>query len=292
MPIFDTHCHYNLDPILGEWQTQWHLAQKNDITHTTIVGTDIQTSKQALSIAKNSKNLFASIGYHPGTFEEHAPDFVEGQTVYSERINTELKLIKNELLEMVSTGQPIAIGEIGLDYYRLRSKGLKREVLSDLQKKAFKLQLEIAAAHNLPVILHVRDQAERTHSNAYLEVLEIIKQTTPKKFVLHCVSGPLSYITAALELGAYIGFDGNITYPQAKHIREIFSITPTDKILLETDAPYLAPELHRGKICEPWMITETAKYLEGELKTDLAQIYHNSFSFFDINNNARIKQYG
>ena len=285
MPIFDTHCHYNLEPLLNDWQEHWQLAQKNEITHTTIVGTDIQTSRQAIALAKNSENLFAAVGYHPGTFGEHATDFVEGQTVHTERMYAELELIEEELIEMITTENPVAIGEIGLDYYRLRSKGLKREVIVDLQKKAFRLQLEIAAAHNLPVILHVRDQEERTENNAYFDVLEILREHTPSKFVLHCASGPLSYITEAIELGAYVGFDGNITYPSADHLREIFKLTPKDRILLETDAPYLAPELHRGRICEPWMITETAKHLEEELGADLAQIYENSFSFFDIERN-------
>jgi len=284
MPLFDTHCHYNLNPLDTDWQEHWHLAQKNNITHSIVVGTDHETSARALEIASHDANLSASVGYHPGYFQEHSDQFISDQTILTTNCEQHLQTITTSLENLI-TRNPIAIGEIGLDFYRLRSKGLKRGVLINLQEEALKKQLIIAHKHQLPVILHVRDQEDRTHDTAYSSVLKILEKQTPAKFVLHCASGPIDYIQKALEMGAYIGFDGNLTYESADHLRKIFEITPKERVLLETDAPYLAPGLHRGNVCEPWMITETAHYMREELGADLEQIYQNSFLFFDITKN-------
>lgn len=284
MQLFDTHCHYNLEPLRENWQEHWQRAQKNSVTHSIVVGTDAETSKNAIAIAAQEQNLFASVGYHPNYFLEHADEFITEQTIHTNTCETHLATISHTLTEFISK-QPIAIGEIGLDFYRLRSRGLKRETLINLQKEALKIQLALAHKQNLPVILHVRDQEDRSTDSAYQQVLKLLEDHRPSKFVLHCASGPLDYIQTALEMGGYIGFDGNSTYESAKHIRDIFSITPPDRVLLETDAPYLAPNVHKNDICEPWMIHETAQYLREELHADLEQIYQNSILFFDIEKN-------
>lgn len=284
MEIFDTHCHYNLEPLYASWHEHWRIAQKNAITHTVVVGTDAHTSNKALEIATHSPNLFASVGYHPGYFIEHSEQFVTEQTVNTASCHTHLQTI-SENFEKWKTKNPTAIGEIGLDFFRLKVKGIKRDTIVELQKEALKIQLNFAKKLDLPVILHVRDQDTRNQNSAYQEVLLILKEQLPKRFVLHCASGPLSYIEEALEMGAYIGFDGNISYDSAEHLRTIFRLVPPDRILLETDAPYLAPALHKGEVCEPWMITETAHYVHEELNADLATIYQNSVLFFDIKEN-------
>lgn len=284
MELFDTHCHYNLEPLQKNWREHWNRAQKNSITHSVVVGTDAHSSKLALEIAALAPNLFASVGYHPSYFLEHVEQFLTEQTVHSKNCESHLETIFSTLQELL-TRNPIAVGEIGLDFYRLRTKGLKRDTIVDLQKEALRLQLSLAASHNKPVILHVRDQESRTQETAYKQVLTILTDHVPTKFVLHCASGPLDYIQSALEMGAYIGFDGNLTYDSADHLRNIFAVTPADKILLETDAPYLAPKIHKNDVCEPWMITETAHYLRDELHADLEQIYQNSILFFDIEKN-------
>lgn len=284
MLIFDTHCHYNLEPLHEAWQDHWKLAQRNSVTHSVVVGTEYTSSQVALQIAAQEPNLFASIGYHPGYFTEHADDYLTGQTVHDTTIEATLTQTAAHMEKLVAE-KPLAIGEIGLDYFRLKSKGLKRSTIVDIQKQTFLHQLTLAHDHHLPVILHVRDQDDRTSNTAYQDVLSILKENTPKKFVLHCASGPLEYIREALEIGAYVGFDGNITYDSAGHLREIFALTPPERRLLETDAPYLAPGLHKGRDCEPWMVTETAHFIQDELGADLEQIYENSFLFFDSSKN-------
>ena len=279
MHIFDTHCHYNLDPLATNWEAHWSKAQTAGVTHSIIVGTDIESSQMALTQAKSQKQLFASVGIHPGSLE---------YIFHPEMKPRDIEVILEKLTLKLTTllqSNPVALGEVGLDYYRLRSKGLKREFLENIQKTMLIIQLNLAKTYNLPVIAHVRDQIDRTEENAYFDFLKIIEKYPPTKFVLHCASGPLAYIEKAIEMGASIGVDGNVTYDSAEHIRKIVALTPSEKLLLETDAPYLAPNQHKGEICEPWMISETAQYLESELTQNLEQIYQNSFSFFDLERN-------
>jgi TatD DNase family protein len=234
MTIIDTHCHYNLEPIYPNWQKYWQKAQKCEVIKSIIAGSSLETSKKALEIATKDKNLFASIGIHPH---------------YANQDN----YFDLEKLALENKDKIIAIGETGLDYFFLDDK--KTE-----QKKLFIQQIKLANKINKPLIIHVRDKKDQ----AYWDVLEILKNNFNFKtnFVLHCISGPLDYIKEAIKLGAYIGFDGNITYKNADNLRSILKITPKDKILLETDAPYLPPEPFRGKVCEPWMIKKTAEYMQ------------------------------
>ena len=152
------------------------------------------------------------------------------------------------------------------------------------QKDLFIGQIKLANKLNLPLILHVRDH----NDDAYLETINLIEKHWLFKnaLIFHCVSGPLPYIEKALALkNSYFGFDGNITFKKSDSIREIFTLvqkTNSSKILLETDAPYLAPEPHRGRICQPMMIVETADYLEKNLNANLAEIYQNSLDAFRI----------
>lgn len=287
MSIFDTHCHYNLEPLQTNWQSHLKKAQKEGVSASMIVGTNAETSAVALQQAAQSSTLFASIGFHPGFFMDKSQSYPSDQADKDSLLEETLTLIDQELKKLITmtSTTPSAIGEIGLDYYRLRSKGRKREVVSHIQKEAFKMQLAFAEKNSLPVLLHIRDQETRTTNTAYEDALTLISESRPKKFVLHCASGPLEYIQAAIDMGAYVGFDGNITYTNASHLRDILSITPPERILVETDAPYLAPQEYRGQVCEPWMIRKTASYLETQCNVDISQVYENSFLFFDIDKN-------
>ncbi|MBU0974937.1 TatD family hydrolase, partial [Patescibacteria group bacterium] len=187
----------------------------------------------------------------------------------------------------------VAIGEIGLDYYRLKNKGLKRDLVVEMQKKLFVSQLELAFQNDLVAIIHVRDQNDRLENNAYNDVLNILKKvinetkTSKKiKFVLHCASGSLTYIQEAIALGAYIGIAGNVTYDNAQKLREIIKITPSNRLLLETDAPYLVPKSmqnltkNQNQFCEPYMIKATANYLQQKMGLNLDIIRSNSNNLF------------
>lgn len=282
--IFDTHVHYNLEPLSSKWQHHWQEAQKAGVTKSVIVGTDFQSSSIAVQIAKQDLNLFASIGHHPSMYSQIAAN----------EINQAIAIGRAELQLILDETKVVAIGEIGLDYFRLDqlSDEHKIEVAKRNQRLAFEEHIHLALEENLPIIVHARDKDTpeiETEGNAYWDVLKILQKFSASntnshklKFVLHCASGPLQFIEAAIRLGAYIGADGNITYQNADHIRQIVSIAPKNKLLVETDAPYLPPQPHRGKICQPWMISLTVDYIETHFEVSKQQLFQNSLDFFNL----------
>ncbi len=260
MPLIDTHCHYNLEPLYGNWPTHWAQAQENGVSQSIIVGAGLSSSQKAVDIAQKEEQLYAAVGIHP------------------ERILkiTDLVQSLSQLETIAQNKKVLAIGEVGLDYFHLEK--------NQAQKDLFIGQINLAKKLNLPLILHVRDQDE----TAYFETLEILEQHWhfEKAVIFHCVSGPLKYIEQALKYpNSYFGFDGNITFKNADHLRAIFQLvqkTAPQKILLETDAPYLAPVPWRGQLCEPKMIVQTAKYLLENYALDLELVYQDSLQAFDI----------
>lgn len=208
------------------------------------VGCDLASSAKSVELAEKYKNIFASIGIHP-----HDADTVDAGAL--------------KKLEELSTSQKVvAVGEIGLDYFRNLSPKEK-------QIEAFKLQLDFAIKHNKPIIIHCRD--------AYVELLEILKsyKTFGWQGVTHCFLGSWQIAEELLKLGFYIGFTGVITYakkskmvnaPAAPRFKledpEIFKViknVPLDRILIETDCPYLAPVPHRGERNEPSFVKHVAE---------------------------------
>ncbi len=194
----------------------------------------------------------------------------------------------------------VAIGEIGLDYFSLPQKGDRRKWSIEAQKVAFKVQLGLAAEFDLPVIVHVRDtweaMQEYREGTAQWDTLQIIRQGAARhggdavegsRIVLHCIAGSTEYVRAGLELGAYIGVDGNVTYKRSQkgdlpEIIDLVRLVPEDKLLLETDAPYLAPEPHKGETCHPKFIAITAAFLEQKLGISREQLYKNACEFFRV----------
>jgi TatD DNase family protein len=277
--IFDTHCHYNLSPLKEHWKDHWALAQSHGVTGSILVGTEYESSRTACAIAESEPALFAAVGTHPENYQALVTGWLQGSW-NEEREFDGVVLQDVEQARLLLSEQVVAIGEVGLDYFRLPEEGKERSMVIALQQESFAAHLELAIEASLPAIVHVRDRT----SNAYFDALEIIKarsaQDTP--VILHCISGPLEYLHAALELGVYVGVAANCTYPKADLIRSLVAATPPDRLLLETDAPFLPPQAHRGTTCEPWMIAETAHFLESELSVNLEQCYQNSLAVFGI----------
>lgn len=292
MKFFDTHCHYNLEPIYSgdpfvfkikedsellkmNWRDHWQKAQQHGITKSMVVGPGVKSSQKAVEIAEAEENLFASVGIHP----ERANKIIE------------VKEEVAKITELAKSKKVIAIGEVGLDYFYLDAESADElEIIKNRQKELFIEQIKLANELKLTLILHVRDRGDQ----AYLETLSILKEywNFKKPVIFHCVSGPLSYIEKALELPhSYFGFDGNITFKKADDIKEIFKLvqkTDPKRILLETDFPYLAPVPYRGQICEPYMIVTTAEYIAQELGANLEEIYQNSLEAFGIAETSKI----
>ena len=210
--IFDTHAHYTDEQFSADLDELLISMNKDGFVSEIITcGTDIESSKQCISLAKKYPFIYAAVGYHPEEFTRQDLDIPA-------------------LKELICQGV-VAIGEIGLDYYWNKEN-------KDKQKMGFISQLNLAKEFNLPVIVHDRD--------AHADTLEILKEHKPKG-VLHCFSGSTEMAKEIIKLGMYIGVGGVVTFKNAKNLPEVIDAIPMEKILLETDAPYLAPEPFRGK---------------------------------------------
>jgi TatD DNase family protein len=265
--IVDTHCHYNLSPLYQDWQAHWKKAQSKGVAQSIVVGTSIETSKRSLEIAHQSKNLFSAVGVHPHQYSKLDPADIP--TIISQQSST--------LAIMLEDKQIVAIGETGLDYFRLDKKTQAMAIIN--QQAGFKMHLELANTYHKLLIVHVRDRAGNKSNNnqAYWDALKIIKSNYKfnQPLILHCLSGPKDYIKEAVKLGIFFGISANVTYPNAKELRNLIKLIPQKQLLLETDAPFLPPQEFRGQICEPWMITKTNSYLLDKLGV---QIDHHHFA--------------
>jgi TatD DNase family protein len=290
MPIFDTHCHYNLEPLYSgqafcfkidkndsllkkNWQDHWLEAQNNDIQKTLIPGAGLNSSQLAVEIAKKDQNLYASVAVHPLRVEKIA-----------------LKKAIATIEQLAEEKSVIAIGETGLDFFHFSKKDdlNKLQNIKQAQEKLFIEHIKLAIKKKKTLIIHARDQGEE----GYWRILEILKEYWPAKenIIFHCLSGPIDYIKEAMTIeNSYFGFDGNLTFKNAKNLREMFQLIQrekADKILLETDAPYLAPVPYRGQICQPKMISHLANFVKINLKANLDQIYQNSLAAFNLPSNS------
>ena len=233
--IIDAHCHLYYDELASDIDNVIQRAIDAGVSRLVCVGTNVEDSKKCLSITENNDDIFASSGVHP----HDAKDVTEGYT--------------DEIYELMEYESMIAIGEIGLDYYRNLSE-------PEIQKKVFKELMEVAQDLDKPVIIHNRD--------ADADTLEIIGNYPSVQGVAHCFSSTLETAQAFLEMGYYISFSGNITYKNS-HLPEIVKSIPLDRVVVETDSPYLSPEPERGKSNEPSRIIHTLN--------KLSEIYGLSF---------------
>jgi TatD DNase family protein len=213
MDIFDTHAHYDDKAFDEDRYELLDAMAKNDVKYIINQGTDVETSKFSISLAEKYSYIYAAVGIHP-------------EEIYKEESVTEIKkLIPHEKI--------VAIGEIGLDYHYDNTN-------KEDQLKYFIDQLNLANEVNLPVVVHSRDAQKDT-----LDTLKAIKINNSG--VIHCFSGSLESAKEFLKLGYYLGFDGPITFKNAKNALEVLEYMPLDKILIETDAPYLTPTPFRGE---------------------------------------------
>jgi TatD DNase family protein len=221
--LADTHCHLSLDEFSDELDQIVERAREAGVAHLLIPGIDLETSRRAVEIAEGHEGIFAAVGVHP-----------HEASSYSEST-------RDQLLELTGSPAVVAIGEIGLDFYRDLSPRAD-------QTAAFVDQLALARQLELPVILHNREAQE-----ALLEVLLEWAPTVsrPQKGVLHAFSGDRNGAKKALSSGFFIGVAGPLTYPNAEELRKTIQGLPQDRLVLETDSPYLPPQPHRGQRNEP-----------------------------------------
>ena len=225
--LTDTHAHLNFQAFKNDFAEVLKRAQNEGVEKIINVGANFASSQKAVEIAQKYEACFASIGIHP----HHA-----------EKQNE----VEKRLERLAQSPKVVAIGETGLDYHPYENGGITDP---QKQKELFLAQIKLAQKLRLPIIFHCR--------NAHVDTLEILKTSTMQsapstiRGVFHCFSGDREFLEAVLKMGFYVGFDGNITYKNAQILRQRVEETPLERLLLETDCPYLTPEPLRGLRNEP-----------------------------------------
>lgn len=241
MFLTDTHCHLNKEYFPDGLADVFRRAAENDVKRMLFASAEEASGIEAAALAKvqtSGPEIYALAGVHPHEAQKVSADYLG-------------VIEKTALAPRVS-----AIGEIGLDYYFDISP-------RDIQRKVFCEQIELAKKISKPIVIHVRDAKERSEGNANSEVLDMLKNQHAESVggVIHCFSGHQEDADAALELGFYISFAGPITYPKNTALREIAMTIPVERLLCETDSPYLAPQGFRGKPNEPYHVRSVYEYL-------------------------------
>ncbi|MBI4243735.1 MAG: TatD family hydrolase [Planctomycetes bacterium] len=251
----DSHCHLD-DERYGEIAQREIIerAKQNNVNLLITIGTSIESSKKAIKITESYDNVYCTVGIHP-----HDSDIID------------LKSIRAPLFSLGRHPKVVAIGEIGLDYYKNLSK-------KETQISLFQTQLEVAKELNKPVVIHCRD----AHNDCY----QMLKDNNIEKGVLHCYTGNIDESEKYLAAGFYISFSGILTFKKADQLQEVAKIVPLDRVLIETDAPYLTPDPYRGKINEPAYVVKVAEKLMEIKKCDpytLSQhLLYNTKKLFSI----------
>ena len=215
MPIFDTHAHYDADQFASDREAVLTALPAAGVGLVVDPGCDVASSREAVALAERFDHVYAAVGIHP--------EDCDGCT------DADFDAIR----ELCRREKVVAVGEIGLDYY------WKENPPRDFQEQVFRRQIELALELDLPVIIHDRE--------AHGDSLRIVLDYPGLRGVFHCFSGSPEMAQELLKRGWYLGFDGPSTYKNAKRAPEVAAITPMDRIVIETDAPYMAPVPFRGK---------------------------------------------
>jgi TatD DNase family protein len=225
--LVDSHCHLDFPDLAGKLDEVFAAMAANGVTHALCVGVNLEQLPAVLDLAEKHANLFASVGVHP--------DYEEVEEPSVER-----------LVELARHPKVVAIGETGLDYFRIQGQ-------PEWQKERFRNHIRAARACGKPLVVHTREAAADT--------LAILAEEGAKEAggVMHCFTESWAVAQGALDLGFYISFSGIITFRSAEALREVARQVPLDRMLVETDSPYLAPVPHRGKTNQPAYVRHVAE---------------------------------
>src|SRR3989339_983113 len=244
--LFDTHAHLTDKAFNDDLEKTVSGAQDSGVARILNVCDDVNNPGRFKELLEKSSFIYGAAGIHPHELE-----------------NADLKKVP----PMLELKKVVALGEIGLDYHYLRAGHEENE--KKRQQEFFRAQLKMSKDAGLPVIIHCRE--------AWDDTLKIVAEGNIGRGVFHCFSGGENELNKCLELGFYISFAGPITYPKAADLRKIVEITPLDRMLIETDCPYLAPQQHRGKRNEPAFIKHTAEKVAEIRKISLEEVSQITF---------------
>lgn len=241
--LFDTHCHLDFDAFDADREAVWARANQVGVTHCLIPAIDRQNSAAILRLAEQFEGVYCAVGIHPNSSADFSP--VE-----------DIALLRH----LAQHPKVVAIGEIGLDYHWDRAPRQQ-------QFAAFRAQLHLATELGLPVIIHNRE--------ASADCLRLLTESEQRRGVLHSFSADEQSAETALQLGFHLGFTGPLTYKNAETTRRVATLTPLNRLLIETDAPFLTPMPHRGQRNEPAyvaLVNQRLATLRQRTDTEMAHI--------------------
>ena len=223
MNFIDTHSHIYYDKYT-DIEEVLDRALKNNISKIICVGVDIESSRKSINLAEKYEMIYATAGYHPHESKDTSPNYL------------------NELESLLQHEKVVALGEIGLDFFYKHSD-------KNVQIKIFEEQLELAKSLDMPCVIHNRDSDD--------ELIRSIKKTKNDKGVIHCFASNTKFGEKLIKLGFHLSFTGLITF--VEELKQVVKNIPIEKIMIETDSPYLTPIPHRGKRNEPYMVKYVAE---------------------------------
>ena len=254
--LIDTHCHLDFSDFDRDRDSVLKRAHAAGVSAVINVGSSLSGSRRAVLLAKAYPNVCASVGIHPHDAKECDDEAFK------------------EIEELAVTKKVVAIGEVGLDYYRNLSP-------PEIQVGVFKSFIGLAIKRDLPLIIHSREAAEET-----LAVLSESDSKNLRGVVVHCFSGTIDFLKKCLDLGFFVSFTCNLTYKKAQNLREVMNFVPLERVFLETDAPYLSPEGKRGERNEPANVVSLAHEVARIKKIDFEKVCfettQNAKRFFNL----------
>ena len=256
--FIDSHCHLDFPEFQSRLPEVLSNIEKANVQHALCVSVDLPDFPKVLKLAEDHTHLYASVGVHPDYEDTPEPSF-------------------EFLVETAKHPKIVAIGETGLDYYRMGDRSYES---MEWQRERFRTHIRAAIASKRPLIIHTR--------SASADTLRILQEEGASKIggVMHCFTESLEVAQAAMEMGFFISFSGIVTFKSAKDLQETCRQVPLDKLLIETDSPYLAPVPYRGKTNEPAWVAQVGEFvadLKGVSVERLAkQTYDNFFECFQI----------
>ncbi len=283
--LVDTHCHIQFQGYNNDRDAVILRCKEKGII-LNLVGTQKDTSAAAVTLAEQHENMYASIATHPVHLHPTHVDEEESHFMTREEEFDEVHYEK-----LAQSPKVIAIGECGLDLYHLPKDKTIADVL-EKQKQVFLDHANFAQKHDLPLCIHVRDGLTPETAKAHDLMIELLKDMKAPRGVIHCYTSNWRHAEQYLSLGFYLGFTGVVTFPAKKldpkpqeNLLEVLKKMPLDRILLETDSPYLAPQAFRGQRSEPWMVEEVVKTIakiKGLSYDEVATAtYENTLRLFD-----------
>lgn len=253
--LVDSHCHLNFPELQSNMEQIRASMHDNQVGHALCISVTLKDFPQVLTLAETYPNFFASVGVHPD-YEDEPP------------------FTADDLVNLANHPKVIAIGETGLDYFRLSGD-------LEWQRERFRTHIRAAIKSQKPLVIHTRSAAEDT--------LRIMREENAQLVggVLHCFTESLDVALEAIDLGFYISFSGIVTFKNAVMLKEVASQLPLDRLLVETDSPYLAPIPYRGKINQPAYVKHVAEELSRIRNISLAEIMEaTTANFFRLFNTA------